>query len=66
MVLYVDVLIGRAATMPKKKTPYLDPEEQFKRFQEAAKAAEADESGKSFERSFLSIARSKPPKKRKG
>ena len=31
--------------MPKKKTPELDPKEQFKRFQEAAKELTIDQSG---------------------
>jgi hypothetical protein len=38
--------------MPKRKQPELDPKEQFKRFQEAAKRAEVDEhqADKSFTR----------------
>jgi len=43
--------------MPKKK---LTPTEQSARFIEAAKKAEADETGKKFERVFKKIV---PPKK---
>ena len=46
--------------MPKKKTPELDPKEQFKRFQEAAKELEVDKSGSAFEATFSKIARGKP------
>lgn len=44
--------------MPKKKTPELDPKEQFKRFQETAKTLEVDESGDAFAKAFGSIAKS--------
>jgi hypothetical protein len=40
--------------MPKRKTPELKPEEQFKRFEKAAKALEVDE-GKA-ERAFRTVA----------
>lgn len=43
--------------MPKRKEPELDPKEQFKRFQEAAKTLGVDESGKEFEREFSKISR---------
>ncbi len=47
--------------MPKKKTPELDPKEQFKRFQETAKDLDVTE--KEAEKAFgkLSKARSLPP-----
>lgn len=44
--------------MPKRKTPELDPKEQFKRFQETAKEHGVDE--KSAERSFKDIASRSP------
>lgn len=40
--------------MPKKKTPQLDPKEQFKRFEKAAKDAGVDE--KVAEKSFKAMA----------
>jgi hypothetical protein len=41
--------------MPKKKTPELDPKEQFKRFEEAAKKAGVDKKG--AEQAFSSVAK---------
>lgn len=38
--------------MPRKKNPDLSPEEQRRRFEEAAKAIQADESGQEFEKAF--------------
>lgn len=43
--------------MPKKKSPELDPKEQFKRFQETAKKVEIDDS--QAEKSFRSLAAGK-------
>jgi hypothetical protein len=45
--------------MAKKKRP-LTQAEQSARFIEAAKKAEADESGKKFDEAFSKIARAKP------
>jgi len=45
--------------MPKRKEPELDPKEQFKRFQEAAKTHGVDESGKAAEQAFAKLAASK-------
>lgn len=50
--------------MPKKKTPELDPKEQFKRFQEAAKEAGVDEA--ETERAFRDIASAPRPSRTKG
>ena len=41
--------------MPKRKEPELDPKEQFKRFQEAAKKSDVDEA--SAEKAFNKVAR---------
>lgn len=38
--------------MPKKKNRDIDPEEQRRRFEEAAKAVQADISGEEFEKAF--------------
>lgn len=46
--------------MPKRKEPPLPPKEQFKRFVEAVREREADETGKEFERAFKKVAH--PPK----
>ncbi len=46
--------------MPKRKEPELKPAEQFKRFREAAKKAEVDESGKDLEEAFKKISQKKP------
>ena len=43
--------------MPKRKEPELDPKEQFKRFQEAAKKHGVDESGKEAEQEFRKLAK---------
>ena len=53
--------ISYVADMPKKKEPELTPEEQIKRFKEAAKKAGVTDSEKEFERAFKKIV---PPKKR--
>lgn len=45
--------------MPKKKTPELKPEEQFKRFVEAAEKLGADAT--KVESTFASLSRSKHP-----
>ena len=45
--------------MPAKKLKPLTPEEQRALFMEAAKKAEADESGKQFERAFKKVLKSK-------
>jgi hypothetical protein len=45
--------------MPAKKLKTLTPEEQSALFAEAAKKAESDESGKSFEKAFKKIVVSK-------
>lgn len=42
--------------MPKRKDPPLDPKEQFKRFQEAAKEHGVDDHGVDAERAFAKIA----------
>jgi hypothetical protein len=47
--------------MPKRKDPPLKPKEQFKRFLEAAREHEIDESGKEFERAFKKVV---PPKRK--
>ncbi len=46
--------------MPKRKEPPLPPKAQFKRFVEAAREHEVDESGKEFERTFARVAKRKP------
>jgi hypothetical protein len=48
--------------MPKRKEPELTPEEQFKRFREAAKKAEVDETGKQAEEAFNNLI-SQPSKR---
>jgi hypothetical protein len=50
--------------MPKRKTPELDPKEQFKRFQETAKKLGVDESGKQFEGAFKKVAKKTSEAKR--
>ncbi|MGO4683864.1 hypothetical protein [Hyphomicrobium sp. 2TAF46] len=47
--------------MPKRKEPELDPAERLRRFKEAAKAVEADESGAEFEKAFKAAM---PPRKK--
>jgi hypothetical protein len=49
--------------MPKRKKPELAPEEQYKRFKEAAKKAGVTQSEEEFERAFKKVARKPPPKK---
>ncbi len=51
--------------MPKRKEPELKPAEQFKRFREAAKRAEVDETGDQAEKAFKKLA-SRPPTKTSG
>jgi hypothetical protein len=46
--------------MPKKKDPPLSTKEQFKRFIEAVRTYEVDESGKEFGRAFKKAV---PPKR---
>jgi hypothetical protein len=48
--------------MPKRKQPELAPKEQFKRFEEAVREHEVDETGKEFERAFRKAV---PPKSAK-
>jgi hypothetical protein len=55
--------ISYVADMPKKKEPQLTPEEQIKRFKEAAKKAGVTDKEEEFERSFKRVAL--PPKKPK-
>ena len=43
--------------MPKRKEPELKPEEQYKRFKEAAKKAGVTKNEKDFERASKSVAR---------
>ncbi|WP_182482284.1 hypothetical protein [Henriciella barbarensis] len=45
--------------MPKKKEPSKDEKPQSQRFVDAAKEAEADESGEEFERAFRKIVKRK-------
>lgn len=47
--------------MPKKKTPELDPKEQFKRFEKAAKDAGVDE--REAERAFKKVAPLSPARR---
>ncbi len=49
--------------MPKRKTPEEKPKDQFKRFVEAAKEHEVDESGKPLEEAFKAT-RPKPRERR--
>ena len=49
--------------MPKRKEPELDPKEQFKRFQEAARAAGVD--SKQAEDKFSQLTQPVEPEKRK-
>ncbi len=56
--------------MPKKKTPELDPKEQFKRFQETAKEAgveefEAEQTFKNLSRDSRTKTTSNPQSKRR-
>ncbi|MFA5957305.1 hypothetical protein [Hyphomicrobium sp.] len=45
--------------MPKRKEPELDPKEQFKRFQEAAKELGVDANERNIEKNFEKLARTK-------
>lgn len=49
--------ILRGVIMPKRKEPELDPKEQFKRFQEAAKKHGVDESGMDADQEFRKLAK---------
>lgn len=49
--------------MPKRKEPELDPKEQFKRFQEAAKEHGVDKNEKEVEQAFLKLMPAKKPAK---
>ena len=51
--------------MPKRKTPELDPKEQFKRFQKTAKELDTDESGKEFDLAFEKVVPTSRQKKSK-
>jgi hypothetical protein len=46
--------------MPKRKEPELSPEEQYKRFKEAAKKAGVTDKEEEFERAFKKLAVKKP------
>lgn len=46
--------------MPKKKTPELDPKEQFKRFQETAKELGVDKVAEQVEQDFTDLSRRQP------
>jgi hypothetical protein len=48
--------------MPKKKRPEEKPEEQFKRFQEAAKERGVEDSAKDVEKAFETLARARKKK----
>jgi hypothetical protein len=50
--------------MPKRKTPEPTPEEQFKRFKEAAKKAGLTKSEEEFEQTFKRVVKSTKPKKK--
>lgn len=43
--------------MPRKPAPKPDDPEEYKRFLETAKAAEAEKDPKAFERAFMRIAK---------
>jgi hypothetical protein len=47
--------------MPKRKTPELDPKEQYKRFKEAAKKAGVTTDEDEFEREFKKVTKSSRP-----
>jgi hypothetical protein len=49
--------------MPKKKEPELTPEEQIKRFKEAAKKAGVTDKEEEFERAFKKVVPRAPGKK---
>jgi hypothetical protein len=51
--------------MPRKPKPKSDDPEEYKRFLETAKAAEAETDPKAFDKAFKRIARPKSSKKRK-
>jgi len=42
--------------MPKRKEPELDPKEQFKRFVDAAREHEVDETGTTLDREFNKLS----------
>jgi hypothetical protein len=46
--------------MPKRKEPELTPEEQYKRFKEAAKEADVTTDERQFEQIFKKVAGQKP------
>jgi hypothetical protein len=48
--------------MPKRKEPEMTPEEQIKRFKEAAKKAGVTDKEEEFERQFKSVARTSSKK----
>lgn len=58
----LDLPKGRGEPMPKKKEPELTPEEQSKRFKEAADKAGVTQNEKVFEMAFGKIARVKLPR----
>ena len=45
--------------MPKRKEPELSPEEQYKRFKEAAKKAGVTDKEEDFEKAFRKVATSR-------
>jgi hypothetical protein len=52
--------------MPKRKTPELKPEEQFKRFVDAAKATGAESRMEQVERDFKNLSAPKKSVPKKG
>jgi hypothetical protein len=52
----------RKKPAPKRQNPKQDDPEQSKRFIEAARQIEADETGEAFRRAFEKIVPPKPPK----
>ena len=51
--------------MPKQKTPMQDDPEQSKRFIDAAREAEADETEAGADRAFKKVAKPVPPTSKK-
>ena len=51
--------------MPKRKEPELTPEEQYKRFKEAAKKAGVTDNEKDFERAFQKVAPRRTPERKR-
>ncbi len=51
--------------MPKRKEPELTPEEQYKRFKEAAKKAGVTDKEEDFERAFKTVTKPKQAARRR-